>query len=93
MIVQKFKRNLKSTTTQCALEERDTFESRVPVFGTLPNRWLYMGLTKIRLNKAFSLGGRVVGMVVNYSETSLYHRKVSFAHRPRGASKNGDFDC
>ena len=52
-----------------------------------------MCLTKIRLNKAFSLGGRVVGMVVNYSGTSLYHRKVSFAHRPRGTSKNGDFDC
>lgn len=49
-----------------------------------------MCLTKIRLNKAFSLGGRVVGMVVNYSGTSLYHRKVSFAHRPRGTSKNGD---
>ena len=48
------------------------------------------GLTSILLNKAFSLGGRVVGMLVSYSRTGLYHRKVRCARRPRGTNENGD---
>lgn len=51
------------------------------------------GLTSILLNKAFSLGGRVVGMLVNYSRTGLYHRKVRLARRPRGTNENGDCIC
>lgn len=51
------------------------------------------GLTSILLNKAFSLGGRVVGMLVNYSRTGLYHRKVRCARRPRGTNENGDCIC
>ena len=60
-------------------------------YASYPQR--YGQLTKIRLNKAFSLGGRVVGMVVNNSGTDLYHRKAKLSYRPRGISENGDRAC